>query len=256
MDSPKRSSALALALLLALAAVAVAGSGFKTGEPGGPPSNHSTSLGGNAKLYVVASGAAPDGERYELVMERYPGHEEEDGNSESWSENGQQWRVCLTFDWPDVPRDANASQSYHCGSHFPPRLRRRAAPGKAAANTYGYLTPAPHTRDYLWVYGFSRPRVKRVEVRYKAPNGDFVEAPVQLTRLSRAVHKRLGSSTRVNVFVTFLPCSAGRFYDPATDDRESHGPRTPYEVVAYGKRGRELSRVKRTSLANGFQRCD
>lgn len=203
--------------------------------------------------HVLVDGRAPDGERYRLVAERRSGDAQRSRKGARRKKRSAERRAstCLGVKWPDVraPQDP----SWYCSRLFPPYLggNEFGDLDGVAANAWSLLHLPPQSDRYLWAYGFARPGVDRVQVRFKLPSGEIRDAPVELSHPSQAVQRSLGSREDFKVFVTFLPRAAGRLYIPETEDREFEGSREPYEVIAYDESGNELSRVEHTNLANG-----
>jgi hypothetical protein len=200
-------------------------------EIGDPPTEHRPLGDAEAPAsYVIAAGRDPDGARYELVVDRYAHGAE--------IADGERVTSCVSLDWPDT----GPGPSSFCGPGFPPYQQGGRAPGGVPARPFGDLNlyPPAFTR-YLVLYGFTDSDVKRVTVSYASADGSRRDATVDLTELSEEVLRRIGSSKPVNVFVAFLPSSAG------TDER--HSSKT-LEVVAYDAAGQELGRVRHDNGTN------
>jgi hypothetical protein len=207
------------------------------GEVGGPPTRHDIRVGGKrGKPFVIATGRAPDGARYELVLDRYPGGIE--------IADGEPADSCIQLEWPHLPR-AGVTSGF-CGPGFPPPQERGRAPGGAAARPFGFLTPYEVATRYLVLEGFTEPSVARVRVLYTVRPGVRRDAAVDLIELSNDIHERIGSVKAVDVFVAFLPRSAANF-----DWRKRS---QSLEVLAYDRRGSLLGSVRHTDLANATER--
>jgi hypothetical protein len=200
-------------------------------ELGDPPTHHRPGAGSETRgSYVIATGHAPDGGRYELVLDRYPG-----GVTIA---DGEPVDGCLSLDWPDT---AAGSFSGFCGPGFPPPQNGGRAPGGAPARPFGFLGVYPGATRYLALYGFTEPAVRRVAVTYPTADGTRHNATVDLIEPSAELHRRIGSIEPVNVFVAFLPSSAGA---------DSEGSSKTLEVIAYDAAGGELGRVRHENLTN------
>jgi hypothetical protein len=200
-------------------------------ELGDPPTRHQLVVPGESRQsYVIATGRAPDGPRFELVLDRYP--------DKAKIADGEQVDSCLTLEWPDTGQPG--AQSF-CGPGFPPPQNGGRAPGGAPARPFGFLSAYPHATRYLALIGFTDPEVKRVAVTYPAANGARENATVEFIEPSNQLHRRIGSTKPVNLFVAFVPSSAGA---------DRHGSSKTLEVIAYDAAGRELGRVRHDSLTN------
>lgn len=199
-------------------------------ELGDPPTRHEHVVPGEPRQsYVIATGRAPDGARFELVLDRYP--------DKTKIADGEQVDSCLTLEWPDT----GPAPHGFCGPGFPPPQDGGRAPGGVPARPFGFLSPYPQATRYLTLIGFTDPEVERVAVTYPTADGTRQDATVALIEPSAELHRRLGSIEPVNVFVAFLPSSAGA-------DRD--GSSKTLEVVAYDAAGRELGRARHDNLTN------
>lgn len=194
---------------------------------GDPPSHHEFVIPGERhQSYVLATGHDPDGKRFEFVLDRYPrGAKVADGEPVD---------TCLTVDWTG---SANPAGAQFCGPGFPPP----GAGGGAAARPFGYLSLYPQGTSYLTLVGFTDRRVARVEVSYPTADGTRRDAPVDLSKPSHELLRRIGASKAANVFVAFLPQSAG-----AGPKEETNA----LEVSSYDAAGRKLGSVRHTNLMN------
>jgi hypothetical protein len=196
-------------------------------ELGDPPTRHELVIPDQPRQsYVIATGRAPDGARFELVLDRYP--------DKATIADGEQVDTCLTLEWPD----AGPAHGF-CGPGFPPPQNGGRAPGGAPARPFGFLSPYPRATRYLTLIGFTEPAVKRVAVTYPAADSTRQDATVELIEPSNELHGRIDSTTPVNVFVAFLPSSAGA---------DLEGSSKTLEVFAYDAVGRELGRVRHDNL--------
>ncbi len=194
---------------------------------GDPPSHHEFVIPGEGhQSYVLATGHDPDGKRYEYVLDRYP--------KGAKVADGEPVDACLTVDWTG---SANPAGAQFCGPGFPPP----GAFGGAAARPFGYLERYPQGTRYLTLVGFADRRVERVEVSYRTADGTRRDAPVDLAKPSDELLRRIGASRAANVFVAFLPQSAG-----AGPKEETKA----LEVSSYDAAGRKLGSVRHTNLTN------
>ena len=200
-------------------------------ELGDPPSHHEPLVDARATgSHVIATGRAPDGARYELVVDRY--------RDNAKIADGEPVDRCLMLDWPDA---AHPSPASFCGRGFPPSQDGGLAPGGAPARPFGYLSFYPPATRYLSLTGFTEREVKRVVVTYPTADGTRRNATVDLIEPSDELLRRIGSVKPVNLFVAFLPSSAGA---------DLHGSSKTLEVVAYDAAGHELGRVRHDNLTN------
>jgi hypothetical protein len=200
-------------------------------ELGDSPTSHENIVPGESRqAYVIATGRAPDGGRFELVLDRYAHGTE--------IADGEQVDSCLTLEWPDSGKPG--AQGF-CGPGFPPPQNGGRAPGGAPARPFGFLSPYQWATRDLALVGFTDPDVKRVAVTYPTADGTRENAPVDLIELPAELQRRIGSIEPVNVFVAFLPSSAG------AGPKESS---KTLEVLAYDAAGRELGRVRHTNQVN------
>ena len=200
-------------------------------ELGDPPTHHRPGAGSEPRgSYVIATGHAPDGGRYELVLDRYP--------AGVTIADGEPVDGCVSLDWPDT---AAGSFSGFCGPGFPPPQNGGIAPGGAPARPFGFLGVYPGATRYLALYGFTERAVKRVAVTYPTADGTRESATVDLIEPSDQLLSRIGSTRPVNVFVAFLPSSAGA---------DLEGSSKTLEVIAYDGAGGELGRIRHVNLTN------
>jgi len=164
------------------------------------------------------------------VLDRYPG-----GVTIA---DGVPVNGCLSLDWPDT---AAGSFSGFCGPGFPPPQNGGIAPGGAPARPFGFLGFYPGATRYLALYGFTERAVRRVAVTYPTADSTRESATVDLIEPSDQLLSRIGSIEPVNVFVAFLPSSAGA---------DLHGSSKTLEVVAYNAAGREIGRVRHENLTS------
>jgi hypothetical protein len=111
-----------------------------------------------------------------------------------------------------------------------------------AAKPSGFLSALPAAATRYWVLdGYARPNVDRVQVRYRDRDGNWHEAPVDLTQIDRRTLKRARADAPFGVFVAFVRRSVDRCQGGPAEDCMG------LEVIAYGPDGSELSRVRHQS---------
>lgn len=220
---------------------------FGIGEPGGPPTlgNRDQGHGRISKSIVFASGRAPDGARYEVVLDRF-------AKPAKNVPPGEVFNNCLGIEWPGIREGASGS----CGPVFPP-----AAASKAAIGRY---IDGPETLEratkYVLLNGFTRSDVARVRVRFTDKAGATRDASVHFIRVRGELRKRLGADRPFGFYVAFLPPSFPRYSGPLP--RYHNLPPCPdtyrrraFALIAYDDRGRELKRVWRDNSTAGRVPC-
>jgi hypothetical protein len=198
---------------------------------GGPPSMEKRPFRTRSSA-VIATGRAPDGARYEAVLDTTSPR---DRNRKPDRKTG----VCTGLEWPDVPGGARGV--WTCGPAFPGQtgLGRRGVYAKA----FGVQAIA-YVEASAWpvLTGFSRPEVRRLRVLYTDRDRRRRDAPVDLFRLTGALWRRVGASRPVGYWVAFLPPSSPQYDDTAPETRRLFDRRA-ITVIAYDRAGGELGRT-------------
>lgn len=178
------------------------------------------------KAVVIASGRAPEGALYEFYEQRFKRRTGVRGGCV------QQW-------WPYVRALELGARGYCGPGGLPPATAfGRRHPERIAARPYGFLEQAfPATRHWI-TSGYARANVSRVGVRYRNRAGRWGDAPVRLTRIDGPLLRRIGETRPFGFFVAFVPPSVDR----CTDGKPFRC--MALRVIAYGKDGSELGRVK------------
>lgn len=217
------------------------------GEPGEPPTIKDRRVGHGKirKSTVFAAGRAPDGARYEVVLDRFVGPAKN-------APPGEVFKSCLDIEWPGIREMRSGS----CGPVFPP-----AAASKAPIGRYiGGPQVLEHATKYVVVNGFTRSDVARVRVRFKDKAGAARDASVDFIRVRGELRKRLGADRPFGFYVAFLPPSFPRYVGPLP--RYHDLPPCPdtyrrraFALIAYDDQGRELKRVTRDNATAGRVQC-
>jgi hypothetical protein len=215
------------------AASGVVGDWLGLAEPGDPPSikGPRTRAGAGAGTeptgsVVVAAGRAPDGARYEFVLERLA--------EPAKPERG----LCLNIEWPDG-RQGQISPQFGCDPEFPP-----AAVDKLVVKLQGPMWDETAT-SHVQIAGLVRADVSDVRILYKDEHGARRDAPVDVARVPGALRERAGGDRPFGVVIGFLPqawLGYGALYDPRQCPPEEH-PYDPdaIEVIAYDHKGEPIS---------------
>jgi hypothetical protein len=206
-------------------------------EPGDPPTvdvRHSRGGLGTEPTgsVVVAAGRAPDGVRYEFILESIA----EPGRSDPAAED---FLHCLNIEWPDA-RTGQISPQFGCYPTFPP-----AVVDEAVAKWQGAMFDPTYT-SHVQIAGLARADVSEVRILYKDEHGKRRDAPVNLARVSGAVREQVAADGPFGVFIGFLPqawLGYGALYDP----RHCPPQKRPYdadaiEVIAYDDHGEVIAR--------------
>ena len=191
-------------------------------QPGDERGSRPTSPGQSDPV-VVLSGRAPDGALY--------------GAYATFTEDGTPYGQCVSIWWPYV-RDAGASGT--CADALPPDNAFDPRHGeRVAAKPFGYLghTAAAATA-HLFLSGYARPGVRRVQLRYRDRGGSWHDAPVDLAQMDGARLERMRADGPFGYFVAFVPRSVDRCQGGRPERCMA------LEVLAHGRGGEELSRVR------------
>ena len=219
------------------AASGAVGEWLGLGEPGGPPSVEGPRPRGGLGTeptgsVVVAAGRAPDGARYEFVLERVA---ESAKSDRAAADFGQ----CLNIEWPDA-RQGQISPQFGCYPTFPPAVVDRSVVKRQGAMF------DPSSTSQVQIAGIARADVSDVRILYKDERGAKHDAPVGFAGVTGAVRERAGADRPFGVFVGFLPqawLGYGALYDPRHCPPEEH-PYNPaaIEVIAYDHEGEPIAR--------------
>jgi hypothetical protein len=222
------------------AATGAVGEWLGLAEPGDPPTVDSprTRAGGGAGQeptgsVVVASGRAPDGARYEFVVEAI---EVPAGMGSPHAERQR----CLNIEWPDA-RSGQISPQFGCFPAFPP-----AEVDDLVVRPGGAMYDETYTRD-VQIAGLARSDVGDVEIRYEGRDGTSREAEVDFARVAGDVRQRAGADGPFGVFLAFLPHD-WMGYGANLDPRHCPPEERPYdpdaiEVIAYDDHGEVIARM-------------
>jgi hypothetical protein len=183
---------------------------------------------------VLAAGRAPDGVRYEFVLENFAGRQN--------SPIGD-FRTCLNLEWPDT---GQISPQFGCYMSFPPAVLDEAVV------KLGGLIFDNTTTSHVQIAGLARSDVGDVRILYKDEHGARRDAPVNFAMVSNPVRERAGADGPVGVLIGFLPpawLGYGANYDPrhCPPKKQADDPEA-VEVIAYDHQGRELSRETGSNL--------
>lgn len=219
------------------------------GDPGAPPTLRERRGVGHGKIsksIVFAAGHAPDGARYEVVLDWFM-------RPAKNSPPGEVFNNCLDVEWPTVPRE---STSGSCGPVFPPAAASKAAIGRYISGPQSLELATKH----LVLNGFTRADVDRVRVVYKDRSGRKRDAPVDFVRVRGALQRRLRADKPFGFYIAFLPPSFPRYLGafprsgrlrPCPDAYDKKA----IELVAYDDEGIELKRVVRDNSTSGRAAC-
>jgi hypothetical protein len=219
------------------AASGVVGDWLGLAEPGGPPTVDGPRPRGSLhkepiSSIVLAAGRAPDGGRYEFVLENFA----EPANSGPPAED---FRHCLNIEWPDA-RVGRISPQFGCYPEFPP-----AVVNKAVVKWGGAMFD-PTLTTHVQIAGLARSDVSDIRVLYRDEHGGKRDAPVDFVSVTGAVRERADADSPFGVFIAFLPptwLGYGAVFDPRHCPPEEH----PYdaeamEVIAYDDQGEAIAR--------------
>ena len=252
----RRSRRRALALAFAAGLVAVSlmtapgraatglvGEWLGLAEPGDPPTvDGPRQRGGLHKeptgSIVLAAGRAPDGVRYEFVLESL-------SEPARPAPRGEDFGHCLNIEWPDA-HTGQISPQFGCYPAFPPAVVDRAVvkwQGAMFDNTY---------TTHVQIAGLASADVSDVRILYKDEHGTKRDAWVDFAIVAGAVRERVGADRPFGVFLAFLPpawLGYGASYDPRTCPPEKH-PYDPdaMEVIAYDHEGDVIAREAGNNL--------
>jgi hypothetical protein len=242
--SQRRAVALAFSAALVAASLMTAPGRAATGavgewlglaEPGDPPTVEPRLRGGLHQeptgSIVVAAGRAPDGARFEFVLE----HVAEPAESKL---PAGYFGDCLNIEWPDA-HQGQISPQFGCYPTFPP-----ATVARNAVKWQGPMFDPTYT-THVQIAGLGRSDVSDVRIRYKDERGARRDAQVDFARVTGALRERVGADRPFGVFLGFLP-PAWLGYGARYDFRECPPEPHPYdpeaiEVIAYDQQGRVIA---------------
>jgi hypothetical protein len=231
------------------AATGLVGEWLGVGEPGGPPSIEGDRQRGMLQKEpirptVLTAGRAPDGTRFEFVLESFAEPARSDPPSEDF-------RYCLNLEWP---RTAGINPQFGCYQAFPPAVLDRAVFKR------GGLIFDNTSTTHVQVAGLARADVGDIRIRYKDEDGGWRDAPVHFARVSGPVGARAGADGPVGVFIGFLPpawLGYGASIDPRPCPPEQRAiDSDALEVTAYDDEGRVIAReIGNNLLSLGGRPC-
>lgn len=172
---------------------------------------------------VLIEGRAPEGNRYEWIVERFR------------NRRGRIFSSCETLTWPYL----HAGASGHCGPGAPPPTS--ALSRRYAAKPFGFLESVRPASRYLVLRGYARGRVTRVRVTYPVPGGGRKAAQVNFVRVRGTLQRRVGAAQPFGSFVAFLPPQVRHYYRGRADRLSSA---RAVEVSAFDRSGRRISLVR------------
>jgi hypothetical protein len=204
----RRSFALAgvaalfgVALLTPPGQAALSGAADLIGQIGGTPTpkddrglNSTVPPGQPGSPVVVDNGEAPDGSRYEWVAFRRT-----EGLTPGVAPRvkGRTMETfCVTFGWADVPRRKSTGGCTSVGGWSPGVIHMSGR----------LIRPAEDSgqRDYMLV-GDVDPRVGRVRMVYRRPDGARYEMPVDLGRVDGKLLRRVRGDKPFTTLTAFIP---------------------------------------------------
>jgi hypothetical protein len=181
---------------------------------------------------VLAAGRAPDGARYEFVLERLREPAKSDAPAE-------RFRHCVNIEWPDARRGPISPQ-FGCQPTFPPPVLE-----KTTVKWQGAMFDPSYTAN-VQIAGLARADVRDVRILYKDERGAKRDALVDFATVTGSLRKRAGADRPFGAFIGFLP-QAWLGYGARFDFRECPPKENAYdpeaiEVIAYGERGQAIAR--------------
>jgi hypothetical protein len=225
------------------AASGLVGDWLGLAEPGDPPTVEGPRPRGGSQQeptgsIVIAAGRAPDGARYEFVLESV-------AEPAQPSPRGQHFGHCLNVEWPDA-RAGQISPQFGCYPTFPP-----AAVDRAAVKWQGAMFE-PSRSSHVQIAGLARSDVRDVRLLYEDEHGGKRDAQVGFARVTGETRERAGADRDFGVFLAFLPpawLGHGASFDPRSCPPEEH-PYDPgaIEVIAYDREGRAIAREQGNNI--------
>jgi hypothetical protein len=225
------------------AASGLVGEWLGIGEPGGPPTIEGPRQRGALQKEpirptVLAAGRAPDGVRFEFVLESFAEPAKSDPPAEDF-------RYCLNLEWPDagtggINPQYGINPQFGCYRAFPPAVLERAVVKR------GGLIFDPSLTTHVQIAGLARSDVSDVRILYKDEHGAKRDARVDFASVTGALRERAGADGPVGVFIGFLPSAwlgYGANYDPRSCPPEEHAyDADAIEVIAYDRQGQAIAR--------------
>ena len=187
---------------------------------------------------MVATGRAPDGVRYEFVLERFA----EPAKSDPPAEDVLR---CLNVEWPDT-RVGPIRPLFGCHPSFPP-----AGAEKAVVKWVGAMFD-PALTTYVHIAGFARADVSDVRLLYRNERGAKRDAAVNFAQVTTPLPERAGAYEPFGIFIAFLPqawLGYGANFDPrpCPVEEQSYEP-DAIEVIAYDHQGQAIARETGNNL--------
>jgi hypothetical protein len=186
---------------------------------------------------VLAAGRAPDGVRYEFVLENFGKRAQPDPVGD--------FRRCLNLEWPDA-RTGQIFPQFGCYLTFPP-----AALDEIVVRPGGLILDNT-TTTHVQIAGLARSDVSDVRILYEDEHGAKRDAPVDFSVVSGAVREQAGADRPVGLFIGFLPpawLGYGANYDPrhCPPKKQAYDP-DAIEVIAYDYQGQVIAREQGNNL--------
>ncbi|MGH2745621.1 MAG: hypothetical protein ACRDN8_24640 [Thermoleophilaceae bacterium] len=217
-------------------------------EPGDPPTVEAPRARGHLQQepissIVLAAGRAPDGARYEFVLESFEFVPENFSESVTSNPTAKGVWHCLNLEWPDARVGASPGWAiqpqFGCHPTFPP-----AAVDEAVVRIGGLMFD-PILTTHVQIAGFARSDVSDVRILYKNEHGAKRDAPVDFASVTGEVRARAGADGPFGVFIGFLPqawLGYGANYDPRTCPLKER-PYDPdaVELIAYDRDGEVIT---------------
>ncbi len=198
------------------------------GEPASLPAEEFGDMISRGEPIVLASGEAPGGSPYEIVVGKAVFPERPEGGA--GGSGGEQ--TCLTVDFPRAPRLGTVE--FCVGESDTEFLASGVLDGVNYADGAGVL--APEAR-YVFTALLS-PEIQRVELTYVNGDGETVQAPTDIGTVDEEIRQAIGSDDRVGYMVGFVPDDGLGNYE----SRKKAGVLGTIELVGFNSEGEELVR--------------
>jgi hypothetical protein len=218
------------------AATGLVGDWLGLAEPGDPATvDDDRTRGGLHKeptgSVVLAAGRAPDGVRYEFVLEAF-------AEPVSSQPPGEDPRHCLNLEWPDA-RTGRISPQFGCEPTIP-----AAAVDRAVVKWQGAMFDPSYT-THVQIAGLASADVGDVRILYEDEQGAKRDARVDYHGVTDTLAERAGADGPFGVFIAFLPpawLGYGANYDPRSCPPEEHAyDPDAIEVIAYDRQGQVIT---------------
>jgi hypothetical protein len=192
---------LGIGLLTPPGQAALSGAADLIGQIGGTPTpkddrglNSTVPPGQPGSPVVVDNGEAPDGSRYEWVAFRR--EERLSPGAAPRLKTRTMDTFCVTFGWADAPRRTSTGGCTSLGGWSPGviHMTGRSIRPKDDTGQRGYM-----------VIGDVDPRVGRVRMVYRRPDGARYEMPVDLGRVDDELLRRVGGDKPFTTLTAFIP---------------------------------------------------